>query len=49
MDGSWIRFSTDLVGRLTGPMTYRPVLPPLMAAHSASRAGRAAARSGQSP
>jgi len=49
VDGSWIRFSTDMVGRLTGPMKFRLVLQPLMAAFFAIRAGLADARSGQSP
>ena len=49
MDISWVRFSTDIVGRLTGPMKFRLVLQPLMASFFAIRAGLADARSGQTP
>ena len=49
MDDMWIRFSTDLIGRLTGPMRFRLVLQPLMAAFFAIRAGLADASAGKSP
>jgi hypothetical protein len=49
MDDMWIRFSTDMIGRLTGPMKFRLVLQPLMAAFFAIRAGLADARAGRPP
>ena len=47
MDDSLNRFWTDLVGRLTGPMTFRLVLQPVMAALYAFRDGRKDAREGR--
>ena len=47
MDDMWIRFSTDLIGRLTGPMRFRLVLQPLMAAFFAIRSGLADAAAGR--
>jgi len=49
MDDMWIRFSTDLVGRLTGPMRFRLVLQPLMAAFFAIRSGLADAAADEPP
>src|SRR4051812_46687570 len=49
MDASWIRFSNDMIGRLTGPMKFRLVLQPLMASFFAVRSGLADARTGTSP
>jgi len=46
----WItRFSSDLVGRLTGPMTFRLVLQPTMAMFYAIRDGLKDARAGHPP
>ena len=49
MDDMWVRFSTDLIGRLSGPMRFRLVLQPLMAAFFAIRAGLADASAGKPP
>jgi hypothetical protein len=49
MDDLWTRFTTDLAGRLTGPMTFRLVLQPCMAMLQAWRDGRADAHAGRPP
>jgi hypothetical protein len=49
MDDMWIRFSTDLIGRLSGPMRFRLVLQPLMAAFFAIRSGLADAAADKPP
>jgi hypothetical protein len=49
MDDMWIRFSTDMIGRVDGPMKFRLVLQPLMAAFFAIRSGLADARAGRPP
>jgi hypothetical protein len=43
------RFWTDLIGRATGPMTFRLVLQPLMAVFYAYRDGVHDARTGRPP
>lgn len=47
MDDIAARFWTDLVGRLTGPLTFRLILQPLMAAFYAVRDGLRDARAGR--
>ena len=47
--GIWDRVGTQLVGRVTGPMKFRLVLQPCMAAFFAIRSGLADARTGKSP
>jgi len=49
MDNMWVRFGTDLVDRVSGPMKFRLVLQPLMAAFFAVRSGLADARAGKPP
>lgn len=49
MDDSLSRFIGDLAGRLTGPMTFRLFLQPLMAALQGWRDGSRDARSGRPP
>jgi len=50
MDDAWIRFATDMVGRITtGPMKFRLVLQPAMAAFFAIRSGLADAKAGRPP
>jgi hypothetical protein len=49
MDHTWERFTTQLVARITGPMKFRLVLQPAMAAFFAVRAGLADARAGKPP
>jgi hypothetical protein len=49
MDNMWVRIGTDLVDRVSGPMKFRLVLQPLMAAFFAVRAGLADARAGKPP
>jgi hypothetical protein len=43
------RFAADLVGRLTGPMTFRLVLQPIMAMLQATKDGLGDARAGRPP
>ncbi len=43
------RFNADIVGRLTGPMTFRLVLQPIMAMLQATRDGLSDARAGRPP
>lgn len=47
MDGDSVGFWSDLVGRLTGPMTFRLVLQPLMSMAYAVRDGVRDAREGR--
>ena len=47
--GLWDRVGTQLLGRVTGPMKFRLVLQPCMAAFFAIRAGLADAKTGKSP
>jgi hypothetical protein len=49
MDDMWTRFATDLVDRVSGPMKFRLVLQPLMAAAYAIYSGLKDAREGKPP
>jgi hypothetical protein len=49
MDHIWTRFISQLVARVSGPMKFRLVLQPSMAAFFAIRSGLADARAGKSP
>ena len=49
MDDIWIRFSSNMIERVSGPMKFRLVLQPVMAAIFAIRAGLADARAGKTP
>jgi len=49
MDSMWMRVGTQLVARVTGPMKFRLVLQPCMAAFFAIRAGLADAKAGKPP
>jgi hypothetical protein len=49
MDDMWMRIAGDLAARVTGPMKFRLVLQPVMAAIFAIRAGLADARAGKPP
>ena len=49
MDDMWIRIADDLVARVSGPMRFRLVLQPMMAAFFAIRSGLADARAGKPP
>ena len=49
MDDTLSRIWTDLVGRVSGPMSFRLVLQPVMAIAFAFRDGRADARAGRPP
>ena len=49
MDSMWMRVGTQLVARVTGPMKFRLVLQPWMAAFFAIRAGLADAKAGKPP
>ena len=49
MDDTLTRFLNDLIGRLTGPMTFRLILQPVMASLMAWRDGTRDAREGRPP
>jgi hypothetical protein len=49
MDGMWERVGTQLLARVSGPMKFRLVLQPCMAAFFAIRAGLADAKAGRPP
>jgi hypothetical protein len=49
MDDMWARFVGDLVARVSGPMHFRLILQPAMAAFFAIRSGLADARDGRPP
>jgi hypothetical protein len=49
MDQMWERVGTQLLARVSGPMKFRLVLQPCMAAFFAIRAGLADARAGKPP
>lgn len=49
MDHIWVRFGSQLLARVSGPMKFRLVLQPAMAAFFAIRAGLADARAGKTP
>jgi hypothetical protein len=45
----WLRFTGDLAARISGPLDFRVVLQPTMAAFFAIRSGLADARAGRPP
>ncbi len=47
MDGMWVRVGTQLLARVSGPMKFRLVLQPCMAAFFAIRSGMADAKAGR--
>jgi hypothetical protein len=49
MDSMWVRIGTQLLARISGPMKFRLVLQPAMAAFFAIRSGLADARTGKTP
>ena len=49
MDHMWMRVASQLAARVTGPMKFRLVLQPAMAAFFAIRSGLADARAGKPP
>jgi hypothetical protein len=49
MDHMWERVTTQLMARISGPMKFRLVLQPAMAAFFAIRAGLSDARTGKPP
>jgi hypothetical protein len=49
MDDTWTRVASQLIDRVSGPMKFRLVLQPAMAALFAIRSGLADARAGKSP
>jgi hypothetical protein len=49
MDDTLVRLWTDLIGRLGGPLTFRVLLQPTLAAFYAVRDGRKDAREGRPP
>ncbi len=49
MHATWVRFTGDMVARVTGPMKFRLVMQPAMAALFAIRSGLADARAGRPP
>jgi hypothetical protein len=49
MDNMWVRVGTQLLARVSGPMKFRLVLQPCMAAFFAIRAGLADAKAGKPP
>ena len=49
MDEMWTRVGSQLIARVSGPMKFRVVLQPCMAAFFAIRAGLADAKDGKSP
>jgi hypothetical protein len=49
MDDIWTRLMADMADRITGPMKFRLVLQPVMAAIFAIRSGLADARNGKAP
>lgn len=49
MDHMWARVGSQLLARVTGPMKFRLVLQPAMAAFFAIRAGLADAKAGRPP
>jgi hypothetical protein len=49
MDNVWIRLATQLLARVSGPLKFRLVLQPCMAAFFAIRSGLADARAGKTP
>lgn len=49
MDDIWMRFVHNLIDRVSGPMKFRLVLQPVVAAFFAIRSGLADARAGKPP
>ena len=49
MDQMWVRVGTQLLARVSGPMKFRLVLQPCMAAFFAIRSGLADAKAGKPP
>jgi hypothetical protein len=49
MDDMLTRFTSDMLARVSGPMTFRLILQPAMAAFFAIRSGLADAREGRPP
>jgi len=49
MDNMWERVGTHLIARVSGPMKFRLVLQPCMAAFFAIRSGLADAKAGKTP
>ena len=49
MDHIWVRVGSQLLDRVSGPMKFRLVLQPAMAAFFAIRSGLADARAGKAP
>ena len=49
MDDIWARFASDMLARVGGPMQFRLVLQPAMAAFFAIRSGLADAKEGRPP
>lgn len=49
MDDLWARIVADMVGRVSGPMKFRLLLQPVMAAIFAIRSGLGDARAGKPP
>jgi hypothetical protein len=49
MDDIWARIAENMMGRVTGPMKFRLLLQPTMAAIFAIRAGLADAKQGKPP
>lgn len=49
MDDLWARIVADMVGRVSGPMKFRLLLQPVMAAIFAVRSGLGDARAGKPP
>ncbi len=49
MDDMWVRIGSQLVDRVSGPMKFRLVLQPCMAAFFAIRSGLADAKAGKPP
>ncbi len=49
MDNTWVRLTTQLLARVSGPMKFRLVLQPVMASFFAIRAGLADAKAGKTP
>jgi hypothetical protein len=49
MDDFWVRFTDQLIARVSGPMHFRLVMQPLMAAFFAIRSGLADARANKPP
>lgn len=49
IDGMWDRIMTDLIARVSGPLKFRLILQPTIAAFLAIKAGLADARAGRTP